>query len=27
MSNSSLGRLGMARVREGSHSFTCYLHI
>ena len=27
MSCSSLQRSGMARVNEGSHSFTCHLHI
>jgi len=25
--NSSPKRSGMARVNEGSHSFTCHLHI
>jgi len=27
MRNSSLKRSGMARVNEGSHSYTCHPHI
>jgi len=27
MSNSPLSRSGMARVNEGSHSFTCHPHV